>query len=165
MNKDIAGPLLAFPLRDRKCHSPYFMDLKIIKKYKRKILYLVVAAFFIAGTSTTVLADNNSPTNYQQKKADNTGINARDRNGAAPDPTDQSSTPEDTEITASIRRAVTKDESLSVNAKNVKIITANGQVTLRGPVDSGAEREKIVLMAKALSGGYPVINELEIANP
>ena len=66
-------------------------------------------------------------------------------NNATNGPTalDQSNTQADVKITAKIRRHVTKDERLSVDAKNVKIITSGGKVILTGPVDS-AEEQRIV---------------------
>ena len=64
--------------------------------------------------------------------ADNTEKNQRDRSGETKTSGDQSNSPEDLKITAAIRRAVVADDSLSATAKNVKIITANEMITLRG---------------------------------
>ncbi len=63
---------------------------------------------------------------------DNTGRNVRDRNEATKTPGDQSENEADRTITQNIRKAITADDSLSTNAKNVKIITNDGTVTLRG---------------------------------
>ena len=68
------------------------------------------------------------------------------------------------ELTRRIREAVVADKSLSTNAHNVKIITINGMVTLRGPVESDAERSKIVATAQQLAGKNKVDSKLEIAN-
>src|ERR1700720_460303 len=68
--------------------------------------------------------------------ADNTKKNQRDRSGETKTSGDQSNSSQDVKITAAIRRAVVRDHSLSMTAKNVKIITSNGMVTLRGPVKS-----------------------------
>src|SRR5438874_1273301 len=70
--------------------------------------------------------------------ADNTRKNERDRSGETMTSGHQSNSQEDVKITAAIRRAVVGDNSLSTTAKNVKIITANGTVTLRGPVKNDA---------------------------
>ena len=100
----------------------------------------------------------------QAEPADNTGRNERDREGTTLTPGDQSSNEADVELTRRIREAVVADDSLSTNAHNVKIITINGKVTLRGPVESEAERAKIVATAEQLAGKNKVDNKLEIAN-
>ena len=94
--------------------------------------------------------------------ADNSARNERDRSGETKTSFDQSNTKEDTEITASIRRAVMKDDSLSMTAKNVKIITESGVVTLRGPVKSEAEKAKIAELAKSAAGQLKIENQLEV---
>jgi osmotically-inducible protein OsmY len=66
--------------------------------------------------------------------ADNTAKNERDASGETKTSGDQSESPEDIKITAAIRRAVVAEDSLSMTATNVKIITADGKVTLRGPL-------------------------------
>ena len=68
----------------------------------------------------------------------------------------------DRRITAAIRRAIVKDDSLSLNAHNVKIITLNRVVTLRGPVDSEAEKTKIAKLAQRAAGVRKVDNQLEV---
>jgi len=98
--------------------------------------------------------------------ADNTARNQRDRNAANPTAGDQAENPADRQITASIRRAVVADKSLSTNAHNVKIVTSNGMVTLRGPVKSDQEKAAIEAKAKQVAGVQSVNNQLEVeANP
>ena len=99
----------------------------------------------------------------QQYPADNSGKNVRDRKDATPTSGDQSNTKSDVTITQEIRKAVVADKSLSTNAHNVKIITAGGVVTLRGPVKSAAEKETIGAKAKSAAGVTRVDNQLEIA--
>lgn len=96
------------------------------------------------------------------KEADNTQKNERDKAGDTKTPLDQSNTPEDLKITQNIRQAVVKDESLTMTAKNVKIITAGGHVTLRGPVNTADEKKKIEDLAIAASGKDKVTSELEV---
>jgi osmotically-inducible protein OsmY len=55
-----------------------------------------------------------------------------------------------------------KDDSLSMNAHNVKIITSNGIVTLRGPVKSQTERAAVEAKAKQVAGVQSVNNQLEV---
>jgi hyperosmotically inducible protein len=95
-------------------------------------------------------------------EADNTGKNERDRSGETQTSGDQSNKSEDVKLTAAIRRAVVKDHSLSSMAKNVKIITANGVVTLRGPVKSDAEKTKIAELAQSSAGNAKIDNQLEV---
>jgi osmotically-inducible protein OsmY len=100
--------------------------------------------------------DNSSPA------ADNSGRNERDRSRETQTSGDQSNSRMDIETTAAIRRAVIHDGSLSMTAKNVKIITQNGVVTLRGPVMSDAEKTKIVELAKTHAGNAKIEDQLEV---
>ena len=98
----------------------------------------------------------------QETKPDNSAQNERDRSGETKTSGDQSNSPEDIKITADIRRAIVKDPSLTMAAKNVKIITAGGTVTLRGPVNSADEKAKIEQLATEAGGGAKIDNQLEI---
>lgn len=96
---------------------------------------------------------------------ENTELNVRDKDNATLTPEDQKETKKDIEITAKIRQAVVRDKSLSVNAQNVKIITRNGVVTLRGPVASGAESKKLQKIAEKMRDVVQVDNQLENKAP
>jgi hypothetical protein len=96
-------------------------------------------------------------------KPDNTKINKRDNNSAALTPIDQGENATDLKLTQQIRQAVMADGSLSFTAKNVKIITLNKKVTLRGPVNTAAERASIEAAARKIAGAGMVDNQLEIA--
>jgi osmotically-inducible protein OsmY len=96
--------------------------------------------------------------------ADNSGKNVRDRQGSSKTPGDQSNSKADVAITQAIRKAVVADKALSTKAHNVKIITADGVVTLRGPVNSAEEKDKIAAKAKSVAGVKSVENKLEIAS-
>ena len=98
----------------------------------------------------------------QETKPDNTGKNERDRSGETKTSGDQSNSSQDIKITGDVRRAIVKDNSLTSTAKNVKIITAGGIVTLRGPVNSAEEKSKIEQLATAAAGGAKVDNQLEV---
>lgn len=93
---------------------------------------------------------------------DNTALNERDRDSASLTPLDQSNTASDVEITQMIRKKVVGDDGLSFNAKNVKIITVSGKVTLRGPVESPAESATIERSARDVPGVKRVDNQLEV---
>jgi osmotically-inducible protein OsmY len=96
-----------------------------------------------------------------EQKADNSAKNVRDRDGKTKTPADQSDTPEDRKMTQQIRQAVMGDKGLSMTAKNIKIITVNGEVTLRGTVKHESEKSRIDKLAKAAAGEKKVINQLE----
>ena len=102
---------------------------------------------------------------YFDAKADNTSINARDRDNATVLPTDQGNNKADLEISASIRRQVVKHEGLSITAMNVKIITRDGQVMLRGPVNTTEEKRIIGEIATGVSGAANVRNDLDVKAP
>jgi hypothetical protein len=94
----------------------------------------------------------------------NTGMNVRDRNGNTATPQDQSNSEGDLQITARIRQAILDDQALSITAENIKIITVNGKVTLRGPVKNAAEKSAIVAKAQQVAGTTQVDDQLEIAD-
>ena len=104
--------------------------------------------------------DNN---NASQVPADNTKVNQRDRNQNEPTADQQKDNTNDRQLTAQIRRAIVKDKSLSTTAHNVKIISQNGAVTLKGPVKSEEEKQAIESKATEIAGSGKVNNELQVA--
>ncbi len=94
---------------------------------------------------------------------DNTAKNERDVEPSAKTPIDQNENKTDVKITADIRKQIVNTANLSVNAQNVKVITADGKVTLRGPVRSDVERTIIVKIATDVAGEGNVENQLEVA--
>jgi len=99
---------------------------------------------------------------YQMIDAANTARNARDRAGSGLTPVDQSETEPDLQITSRVRQQLMGDDKLTFTAKNVKIITVNGYVTLRGPVKHQAEKEIIQHQAELVAGNGKVENLLEV---
>ncbi len=81
----------------------------------------------------------------------------------APTAGDQSESEGDRRITQEVRKAVIADSALSMKAKNCTIITINGVVTLRGSVDTSAERLSIGNTAEGISGVHRVDNLLVVA--
>jgi hyperosmotically inducible periplasmic protein len=96
---------------------------------------------------------------------ENTELNTRDKAGTTITPEEQKETKRDIRITAHIRKSVVKNKSLSLDAHNVKIITRNGVVTLRGPVENSAESMAIERIAKRTRGAVRIDNQLEIKTP
>jgi len=93
---------------------------------------------------------------------DNTAINQRDRNDEEVTPGDQGNNDIDLDLTQRIRKQIVGDDALSFTAKNVKIITHDGRVTLRGPVNNSAEKETIGKLALEAAGAGHVDNQIEV---
>ena len=121
-----------------------------------------------SGSSNTSATTNNAKTDNKMTdsktpmppNADNTAKN-KDHE-VTKTPLDQGQNSADVKLTADIRKAIMDDKAMSMNAQNCKIITQNGMVTLRGPVDTIAEKESIEAKAKAVAGVTNVDNQLEV---
>ncbi len=128
-----------------------------------RFLGFILMACLIAagcdGTTTTPNTGTNSGTDR-----DNTAVNERDANSGQLTPFDQSNSAADIELVAKIRAQVLEIDDLSINGRNIKIITNAGKVVLRGPVNSAAERTSIEQVAKRVAGDTNVNNQLEINN-
>jgi|GEM_PF-2873547 len=109
------------------------------------------------------MSDSNSMDNSGRVKADNTAVNVRDRGQNTVTPLDQGNSREDTEATAAIRKDIMAREGMSIDAQNVKIITQNGKITLRGTVKTEDEKQFISETARGRFGPQSVDDQLEIA--
>jgi hyperosmotically inducible periplasmic protein len=87
-----------------------------------------------------------------QTQPDNTKVNQRDRSAAEATADQQKSNAADMNMTKTIRRSIMADKSLSTYAHNIKVISQNGVVTLKGPVKSDAEKTAVVAKAVAVTG-------------
>lgn len=96
-------------------------------------------------------------------EADNTRMNRRDRNDASLTPTRQSNASAAVDLVARVRKAIVRDDRLSMKAHNVKIIANQGVVTLRGPVANAQEKARVESDAAAVRGVVRVDNQLDIA--
>jgi osmotically-inducible protein OsmY len=119
---------------------------------KRTLLVLAC----LTGLSVAAMAAD------EKTEADNTARNERDRSGQTQTSGDQSNSSADLKITQAIRQALMKDGELSTTAKNIKVITDNGQVTLRGPVKDAQERVRVDQLAKSAAGGARIVDQLDI---
>lgn len=129
----------------------------------KKMTLLLTTVVMMGGPLGPVHAEDHTHSPGRSETApDNTGRNVRDREGDTLTPGDQSSAPADVELTRRIREAVVADKSLSTLAHNVKIITVNGLVTLRGPVENAQEKTKIAETAQKLAGTKQIENQLEV---
>ena len=110
-----------------------------------------VLSISIAGTAATAQDQSTKPDNSaQNKNQDQTAQN-------------QSSAASDRELTAKVRKAIIADKDLSTYAHNIKIITQNGSVTLKGPVKSNEEKQKIESDAATVVAPGSLINQLTIS--
>jgi hyperosmotically inducible protein len=98
----------------------------------------------------------------QPTAPDNTKANERDRSKDEPTADQQKNNRSDQDITQQIRQSIMKDKSLSEYAHNVKIITQNGQVTLKGPVRSEDEKKTVEAKATEVAGENKVTSQLDI---
>jgi len=97
------------------------------------------------------------------QQPDNTAVNKRDRDRSEPTADQQKSNVSDRDLTKRIRQSIMGDKSLSTYAHNVKVISQNGVVTLKGPVRS--EEEKRAIESKAMDvvgSGGKVNNEMSV---
>src|ERR687892_170282 len=115
---------------------------------KKTVLLLSLALLILGGYGGLGVATERTPAPPAQTAPDNTGRNVRDRGGVTLTPGDQSESEADRTLTQQIRKAVVADDSLSTTAKNIKIITVDGVVTLRGPVNTPQEKQLIEAKAK-----------------
>ena len=97
-------------------------------------------------------------------KPDNTKTNHRDRKANEATADQQKMNAADTELTRKIRHSIMADKSLSTYAHNVKIISRDGMVTMKGPVKSEAEKKNVIAKAVAIAArAENVINQISVA--
>ena len=114
-------------------------------------------SFLLALSALPLLAVDVAPAPAPGTAPDNSGVNVRDREDATATPEDQA----DVKVIAEARRAITKDDTISTNGHNVKIVIAGGVATLRGPVKDQAEKDKIATIVAKVPGITKVDNQLE----
>jgi osmotically-inducible protein OsmY len=123
-----------------------------------KTATLLAGAFLAFNLAQAAPAPQDPPT-----KPDNSKVNQRDRNSGEATADNQKMNAADRALTAKIRKAVTSDKSLSTYAHNIKIISQNGTVTLKGPVRSDDEIKSLMAKASDAAGGPgKVVNELAV---
>jgi hyperosmotically inducible periplasmic protein len=114
-----------------------------------------------APTDTNAAASRSMDQNVA-KPPDNTARNVRDRSDSTLTPSDQGQSKADVDLLSRVRRAITSNDQLSTTAKNIKVIETNGTVTLRGPVNSAAEKEQVVKAVQGVQGVTSVDDQLEV---
>jgi osmotically-inducible protein OsmY len=109
-------------------------------------------------TSTPFVSQASAQTDSAQTAPDNTKNN-KDHAQTADS---QSNAKADRQITANVRKAILADKDLSTYAHNIKIITVNGAVTLKGPVKSEDEKQKIASDTASIVSADQISNELTV---
>ena len=125
------------------------------------MLTLRCRTYFLSGLLMATAAFS-LPQSSVGQNPDNIGMNRADKKGDQTNADQQQKDRADRNLTKEIRRAIVGDNTLSNDAHNVKVVERDGQVTLKGLVQS--EREKRAVEAKAVevAGQDRVVNELVI---
>jgi hyperosmotically inducible periplasmic protein len=129
-------------------------------KQKSGCRNFLCVSLLLLGCGTLALAQDNA--GQTAPATDNTKINQRDRNPNEPTADQQQNNRSDRDITQQVRQAIIADKTFSTYAHNVKVITQNGQVTLKGPVRSDDEKRAIEAKATAIAGDGKVTSELTV---
>lgn len=124
---------------------------------RTNILASAAVAFFCCAPNINAIQPP-SQTGTSQAAPDNSNQN-KNQNSTADN---QSNSQSDRIITAKIRKAIIADKTLSTYAHNVKIITANGAVTLKGPVKSDEEKQKVASVAATVVSTDKINDELTV---
>jgi hyperosmotically inducible periplasmic protein len=133
-----------------------------MKEKSRKLHRLLLPLGALALGASLVAAPAVRKQDPQQPAPDNT---KRNKDQTDPSADQQKMNPADRAITQKIRKAIHDDKSLSTYAHNIKIITQDGKVTLRGPVRSEDEKSNLQAKAAEVAGQDNVTNQLEVAPP
>lgn len=133
-------------------------------KFTSNLTRTALAASLLLGACAFAAAQepadqSNAPANTQP---DNTRMNQRDRNANEATADQQKANRSDRDITQQVRKAIIADKSLSTYGHNVKVITQNGMVTLKGPVRSEEEKKAIEARAVEVAGADKVSNEMDV---
>jgi hyperosmotically inducible periplasmic protein len=133
----------------------------LLMKFVSQLLFQTAlsATLLITGCA---LANAQQTTDQSATPADNTKMNQRDRNANEATADQQKVNRSDRDITQQIRKSIVSDKSLSSYGHNVKVITQNGMVTLKGPVRSEEEKKAVEAKAAEVAGADKVTNEIDV---
>jgi hyperosmotically inducible periplasmic protein len=126
----------------------------------RRLKWLVLPVSSLLFGACLLASPSLHTQNSQQPAADNT---AKNKDQSSPSADQHQMNPADRAITQKIRKAIHEDKTLSTYAHNIKIITQDGKVTLRGPVRSEDEKNNLEAKAASVAGQENVMDQLEIA--
>ena len=123
-------------------------------KHRSRVAQRIVVSLVAIGTAISVHAG--------QVKSDNSATNKGDRGAGTVTADQQKNDKTDLATSRNIRRAIMGDKSLSTYAHNIKIVTQQGKVTLRGPVRTAAEKETVQAKAAEIAGAANVTNAVTV---
>lgn len=136
---------------------------------KRLMLVVIPALLMTACTQTgdekmTSKTDTSQPRQAESGTsrsytADNSGVNKGENNLTAEQ---QSNNANDVQLTADVRRTILEQKNLSVDAQNIKVLAKDGHVTLKGPVATATEKEKLANAVKSVAGVTMVHDEMMV---
>jgi hyperosmotically inducible periplasmic protein len=126
--------------------------------YLSRIRIAAMAAIAVLCLNGNFPATQTSAQSPSAQAPDNSGQNK----SAAPTADSQANAKADRETSAKVRKAIVSDKGLSTYAHNVKIITVNGEVTLKGPVQTDEEKQKVVSLASNVVPAEKIVNELTV---
>lgn len=126
----------------------------------RGLAVSVMAGTLLLGAGQAFAQTKTAPDNQTKTAPDNTKVNRGDQ---GPTAGQQKENEADRDLTQKIRKAITSDKEMSTYARNVKIITQDGKVTLRGPVRTEEEKKAIESKANEAAGAGNVTSEISIA--
>jgi hyperosmotically inducible periplasmic protein len=135
------------------------ISLGEIMKSKYATIRIAVLSLGIAGMASVVPAYG---LQEPQAQPDNTRNNKGDANKGAMTADQQKETAADRELAKKIRKSIASDSSLSTYAHNIKVIVRDGAVTLKGPVNTEAEKTAIEQKASDIAGADKVTNEITV---
>jgi osmotically-inducible protein OsmY len=115
------------------------------------ICALALSGLLLTGSLQAQTAPDNTKTNKGDTSAQSTTADKAIHNNMS-----------DRQVEAHIRREIVKDKNLSTYAHNIKIVSANGKVTLRGVVRSDEEKQTVEQYAKKYAADQNVTNELTV---
>ena len=134
-----------------------------MSQYRRTGFALVLAGALSLSASAAGAQTQPQTQPPAQAPADNTKVNQRDRAQGAVTADQQKENAGDRELTQKIRRALMNDKTLSSYAHNVKVVSQDGQVTLKGPVRTEVEKKSVEAKATEVAGEGHVTSEISIA--
>jgi hyperosmotically inducible periplasmic protein len=131
--------------------------------YQHRGRRIVVAFALASALLVPVISAGAQAPADKQTPADNTKVNKRDQAPDAVTADQQKENTSDLDITQKIRRALVEDKTLSTYARNVKVVTQDGRVTLKGPVRTEEEKKAVEAKATEVAGAGRITNQLTIA--
>jgi hyperosmotically inducible protein len=120
-------------------------------KHSKVVLTILFCAAAVIGYGQT--------SDESGAKPDNTKVNKRDRSAGEVTADQQKMNAADRELTRKIRRSIIADKSLSTYAHNIKIISQDGAVTIKGPVKSDEEKKAVMAKAVAVAGSADKVTD------